>query len=159
MIKAIYAGSFDPMHVGHEDIIERASNLVDVLYVAVLTNNNKTHFLTIDERLDIIQNRFSSYKNIKIITFDCLLVEFCKKNNITFIIKGIRNQADLQLELDMAQGIRHIDDSIETLFISTNPKYSYISSTMIRDLAKLSGNLEGFVSEYTNNIINDRGER
>ncbi len=153
MISAIYPGSFDPLHLGHEDIIIRASKLVDILYVGVLENYHKKHFLPIDKRLEMLNKRFEKYENIKVVTFSGLLLDYCLQNNITYIIKGLRNAQDFQNEMDMAQGIKHVADSVETLFIPCSTKYSFISSSMVRDMYNTSGNVQGFVSEDIKKVI------
>ncbi len=153
MIKAIYPGSFDPLHIGHENIIIRASKLCDVLYVAVLENSNKKHFLTLDKRFEILNKRFENYPNIVITTFNGLLVDFCVKEDITYIIKGVRNIHDFQNEFDMAQGIKYLNNKVETLFIPCDLEYSFVSSSMVRDLYNTSSDISKFVSDEVNKLL------
>ncbi len=153
MISAIYPGSFDPLHLGHEDIIIRASKLVDVLYVGVLVNYHKKHFLPLEKRLKVLEKRFEKYDNIKVVTFSGLLLSYCVENDITFIIKGLRNTQDFQLEMDMAHGIKHVAKDVETLFIPCSTKYSFISSSMVRDMYSTSGDVTNFISKEVKELI------
>lgn len=146
MISAIYPGSFDPIHIGHEDVIKRAANIVDFLYVAVLDNSNKKHFWSLEKRLQVIEEIFKDYDNIKVVTFKGLLFDYCKNNDIDFIVKGLRNSLDFQLEIDMAHGIKKLGD-VETLFIPCSIECSYISSTLVRDMYSTSKNVENMVSQ------------
>ncbi len=155
MISAIYPGSFDPLHLGHEDIIIRASKLVDVLYVGVLVNYHKKHFLPLEKRLEVLEKRFEKYDNIKVVTFSGLLLDYCIEQNITFIIKGLRNTQDFQLEMDMAHGIKHVANEVETLFIPCSTKYSFISSSMVRDMHSTSGDVTKFISKEVKEIIGE----
>lgn len=148
MISAVYAGSFDPIHLGHEDIIKRGARAVDVLYVAVLKNENKNNLFSIDSRIEHVKEVTKNIKNVKVITFDGLLVDYVKSNDITYIIKGIRNQNDFQLEFDMAQNIRLIDESVETMFITSSPKYVCISSSIVKSVLVYSDKVKNMVSEY-----------
>lgn len=135
--------------------------MTDTLYVAALNNSNKKHFLTIDERLSILHNEFDSVENIKIVTFDGLLANFCEANKVDVIIKGLRNSEDFQLELDMAQAIKAISD-VETIFLPTDIKYSFFSSKIVRDLVNSSNEynkLDVFVTSYTKEIIKNRRDK
>ncbi len=153
MITAIYPGSFDPLHLGHEDIIVRAAKLVDVLYIGVLENYHKKHFLSLETRIEVLQKKFQSYSNIKVVTFQGLLLDYCLEKNITFIIKGLRNSQDFQLEIDMAQGIKHVVSDVETLFIPCSTNYSFLSSSMVRDMYYTSRNIKDFVSDEVREVI------
>ncbi|MFV0518897.1 MAG: pantetheine-phosphate adenylyltransferase [Lachnospirales bacterium] len=147
MISAIYPGSFDPLHLGHENIILRASKVCDVLYVAVLYNSNKKHLLTLEQRIDILNKKYAAFENIKIVSFSGLLLDFCLKEDITYIIKGLRNIQDFQVEMDMANGIKYIDYRVETLFIPCDLKYSFLSSSMVKDMYYTSKDISKFVSK------------
>ncbi len=153
MIKAIYPGSFDPLHIGHENIILRASKLCDVLYVAVLENSNKKHFLSLEKRFEILNKRFENYPNIVITTFKGLLVDYCVNEDITYIIKGVRNIQDFQNEFDMAQGIKYLNNKVETLFIPCDLEYSFVSSSMVRDLYNTSSDLSKLVSDEVKKLL------
>ncbi len=144
MKKSIYAGSFDPIHYGHIDIIKRASKISDKLYIAVLGNSNKQSTLTLNERVELVKNVTRGINNVEVVTFDGLLVEYVKEHNIDAIIKGIRNTQDFQYEYNLANGIKVVDDSVETVVLFSSLEHSYLSSTIVRDFAVYSNNLDKF---------------
>lgn len=153
MKSAIYAGSFDPIHYGHLDIIKRASKLTDKLYIAVLGNSHKNSILTISERINLVEDVVKEFDNVEVITFDELLLEFVKKNNIDAIVKGLRNTQDFQYEYDLASGIKVVDSSIETIVLFSTLEYSYLSSSMVRDFARYSDDLEKYVPKELSNAL------
>ncbi len=153
MKKSIYAGSFDPIHYGHIDIIKRASKISDKLYVAVLGNSTKNSSLTLDERLELAKKVTANLYNVEVVTFDGLLLDYVRKNNIDAIIKGIRNTQDFQYEYNLANGIKVIDDSIETVVLFSSLENSYLSSTMVRDFAVYSSNLDKFTPKIVGDYI------
>lgn len=153
MKSAIYAGSFDPIHYGHLDIIKRASKLTDKLYIAVLGNSHKNSALTISERINLVESVVKEFDNIEVVTFDELLLEFVKKNNIDAIVKGLRNTQDFQYEYDLASGIKAINSSIETILLFSTLEYSYLSSSMVRDFAQYSDDLDKYVPKEISNVL------
>lgn len=132
--KAIFAGSFDPITNGHLDIIIRASKIFDELQVGVLSNPNKKSLFTFDERVNLIKECTKSINNIKIVSFDGLLVSYCKENNIDTVIRGIRSSLDTEYELQMANMNRKLNPDIETIIFPTKPEYSFISSSSVKEV-------------------------
>lgn len=131
---AVFPGTFDPITVGHEDIINRASPLFDEIIVAIGINTKKTTLFPIETRIEWIQKTFASNPKITIQSYEGLTVDFCKKNNAKFLIRGLRNGSDFDYESHIAQLNKALWNDIETIFITSSPELSYISSTLVRDL-------------------------
>ncbi|WP_431680685.1 pantetheine-phosphate adenylyltransferase [Kitasatospora sp. KL5] len=140
MRRAVCPGSFDPITNGHLDIIERASRLYDVVYVAVLINKNKQGMFTIEERIALIEETTAKLGNVKVESHTGLLVDFCRDRDIPAIIKGLRAVSDFDYELQMAQ-MNHGLTGVETLFVPTSPTYSFLSSTLVKEVASLGGDV------------------
>ena len=145
---AVVAGSFDPVTVGHLDIIKRASKLYDKVIVGVLSNGGKTPLFSADERIDMISHVISDLPNVCCDSFDGLLVDFLKSHNAAVIVKGLRTVADFEYEFQMALLNKALNPEYETMFMMTNSKFSYISSSMVKEVAKFQGQLDGLVPEY-----------
>lgn len=131
---AVFPGTFDPITVGHEDIINRASPLFDEIIVAIGINTKKTTLFPIETRIEWIQKTFASNPKITIQSYEGLTVDFCKNNNAKFLIRGLRNGSDFDYESHIAQLNKALWNDIETIFITSSPELSYISSTLVRDL-------------------------
>ncbi len=131
---AVFPGTFDPITVGHEDIINRASPLFDEIIVAIGINTKKTTLFPIETRIEWIKKTFVSNPKITIQSYEGLTVDFCKKNNAKFLIRGLRNGSDFDYESHIAQLNKALWNDIETIFITSSPELSYISSTLVRDL-------------------------
>ncbi|ADL07803.1 pantetheine-phosphate adenylyltransferase [Thermosediminibacter oceani] len=136
---AIYPGSFDPVTNGHLDIIERSSRLFDRLIVAVLRNPSKKPLFTVEERIEMIKKSVSHIKNVEVDYFSGLLVDFARLKKACIIVKGLRAVSDFEYELQMALMNKKLDEEIETVFIMTNAKYSYLSSSIVKEVASLGG--------------------
>ena len=145
---AIYPGSFDPVTYGHIDIIKRASKLADSLIVGVLNNSAKKGLFTVEERVEMLLEVTKDIPNIKIMSFDGLLVEFAKQNGANAIIRGLRAITDFDYELQMAQTNRVLYDEADTVFIPTSIEYSFLSSTTVKEVASLGGDISRFVTPY-----------
>ena len=153
---AVYPGSFDPITNGHLDIIERASRVYDKVIVGVLSNKSKTPLFTAEERVDMIRLVTKDLSNVEVDTFDGLLVDFAKSKNATVIVKGLRTVADFEYEFQMALLNKALNPEYETMFMMTNSKYSYISSSMVKELAGFHGNLTEFVPYDIINRIEEK---
>ncbi|NLI88987.1 MAG: pantetheine-phosphate adenylyltransferase [Epulopiscium sp.] len=143
----IYPGSFDPVTNGHIDIIKRSAKLVDVLIVAILQNNKKTSLFTMEERIKLIEESCKDIENIQIETFSGLLVDFAKEKNANLIIRGLRALTDFEYEFQMAQMNKHLHNDMETIFLVTDVKYSFLSSSAIKEVASFGGSVCDFVPE------------
>lgn len=145
--RAVYPGTFDPVTLGHIDIIERASKIVDELIVGVLNNNSKTPLFTPEERVEMLRESVAHLPNVKVVAFDGLLVDFAKQNKALFVIRGLRAVTDFEYEFQMAQANRIIDKDVDTVFLTTSNAYSYISSSTVRELASFGGDISKFVTK------------
>ncbi len=146
MRRAVCPGSFDPVTNGHLDVIGRASRLYDEVVVAVLINQSKSGLFTIDERMQMLREVTASYGNVRVESFRGLLVEYCKANHIPVVVKGLRAVSDFDYELQQAQ-MNHGLAGVETMFLATNPLYSFLSSSLIKDVAKYGGDVSAHVPE------------
>lgn len=148
MRKAIYPGSFDPVTYGHIDIIERASKIFDTLYVGVLSNPGKTPLFTDEERVEMIKKSVVHIPNVEVDMFTGLLVDYSKVKHAKVIIKGLRAVSDFEYEFQMALMNKKLDPGIETLFMMTSNKYSYLSSSVVKDIAKFKGCVKSLVPPF-----------
>lgn len=147
MKSAIYPGSFDPVTLGHMDIIKRASSLFDKLYVGILINKNKKQLFSLEERLEILREVTMDIPNVEVICFEGLLADYCKMHQIDGIIRGVRGGTDLDYELPMAQINLKLNPGAQTVFLATNPDYSFISSSAVRELAAFGGDYKDMLPE------------
>ena len=146
MKKAVFPGSFDPITIGHVDIVKRGIKVFDEIIIAVGDNTDKKYMFPKEKRVEFVKQTFNNYDNIKIESYDGLTVDFCKKNNIEFMIRGLRNPADLEFEKSIALTNREMTD-IETIFFLTSPENSFISSSIVRDLIRNNGDYKLFIPE------------
>ena len=144
---AVYPGSFDPVTNGHLDIIERSASLFDKVYVAVLKNSSKKPLFSVSERCDLIRRVSGHLHNIEITSFDGLLVDFLKQVDADIIVKGLRAMSDFEYEFQMALINRKLDKSVETVFLMTSAENQYLSSSIVKDVARYGANLNGLVPE------------
>ena len=138
--RAVCPGSFDPVTLGHLDIIGRASSLYDEVVVAVLINKSKTGLFSVDERMDMLRSVTAEYGNVRVDSFHGLLVHYCQAQDIPVVIKGIRAVSDFDYELKMAQ-MNHGLTGLETLFMPTNPEFSFLSSSLVKEVATWDGDV------------------
>ncbi len=144
MRRAVCPGSFDPVHNGHLDVFKRAAAQFDEVTVAVLVNKRKTSMFTVEERIALLGGELADVPNIRIDSFHGLLVDYCREHDISAIVKGLRAITDFDYELQMAQmnfGLA----GVETLFITTNPVYSYLSSALVKEVATYGGDVDGLI--------------
>lgn len=156
---AVYPGSFDPITNGHLDIIERSSKIFDKVIVGVLKNKNKKPKFSAEERVKLIQTVTEHLDNVETAYFDGLLVNFAKEHGANVIVKGLRTVNDFEYEFQMALLNKTLDSECETMFMMTNSKYSYISSSMVNELAGYKGNLKGLVPDQIIQFIKDKYEQ
>ena len=143
---AVCPGSFDPVTNGHLDVFARAAAMADEVVVAVLINSSKAGLFTIDERIEILREVVEPYGNIRVDSFHGLLVDYCQTHGISTIVKGLRAVSDFDYELQMAQ-MNYRLAQVETAFISTNPLYSFLSSSLVKEVAAFGGDVTGLVPD------------
>lgn len=147
MKRAVFPGSFDPVTVGHMDLIRRAANVFDELVVAVLVNVSKQPLLTLEERVDILLGLLQDMPGVSVQPFEGLLVDFVQKIGADVIIRGLRTAADFEYELPLVQTNRHMNPQVDTVFMVTAPEYSYISSSGVKEILAFHGDVQDLVPE------------
>ncbi len=153
MIKAIYPGSFDPITNGHIDVIKRASRIFDQVTIAVSQNINKKSFLSEKEKIEAINLSLEGLKNVEVIAFDSLLVDFAKANNAQIILRGLRAVSDFEYEFQLAGMNKHLNKNIETFFLTPSEEFSNISSSLVREILMLGGDISSFVPQKVEKIL------
>ncbi|MDR0886861.1 MAG: pantetheine-phosphate adenylyltransferase [Clostridiales Family XIII bacterium] len=144
----LYAGTFDPITNGHLGLIQRGSNLCDKLVVGVLKNQSKTPLLSVDERMHLITETTGHLPNVTVDSFDGLLADYVRDNDINVVLRGLRATTDFEYEIQMAQmNARLYPEGVETVFLMTDPQHSFISSSMIKEVFLLGGDVEGLVPD------------
>ena len=146
MKKAVFPGSFDPITIGHVDIITRSMNVFEEIIIAVGDNRDKRYMFPKEKRVEFVKQTFVNFDTIKIESYDGLTVDFCKKNNTDFLIRGLRNLADFEFEKSIALTNREMTD-VDTVFFLTSPEKSFISSSIVRDLIRNNGDYKLFIPE------------
>ena len=145
MKRAIYPGSFDPLTLGHLDMIKRSAKIVDELVIGVLNNSAKNSLFSLDERVSMIKEMTESMPNVTVASFDGLLVDYMKEINATIIVRGLRAVTDFEYGLQIAQ-TNHVENpEVETIFLTTSLQYSYLSSTIVKEFASYGGDISKFV--------------
>jgi pantetheine-phosphate adenylyltransferase len=153
--RALCPGSFDPVTNGHLDIIARAASLYDEVVVAVFVNQSKSGLFSVDERREMLGEVTASYPNVTIDTFEGLVVDYCKVHDIPVIVKGLRAVSDFDYELQMAQMNRGLA-GVDTLFMPTNPEYSFLASSLVKEIAKWSGDVSSLVPPNVLKMLKER---
>ncbi|MDF2940127.1 MAG: pantetheine-phosphate adenylyltransferase [Gammaproteobacteria bacterium] len=154
MRTAIYPGTFDPLTFGHMDIIARASDLFDHLIVAVAPSSGKNPLLSIEQRMAIIREAYLGIKNIEVVELNGLLANFAMTKNAKIIIRGLRSSSDFDYEFQLAGMNHRLNKEIETVFLRTSEHYAFISSTLVREIVKLGGDISEFVPEAVTRLLN-----
>jgi pantetheine-phosphate adenylyltransferase len=154
MITAIYPGSFDPITKGHQSIALRASNIFDCLIIAIGKNTDKQCMFSVEERLLFIQKTFSNMEKIKVVFYEGLTIDFCKQNDIRYIVRGLRSDIDWGIESMVAHANKLLSPLVETLFLLTEPQYAGISSSVVRDILINRGDVSAFVPDNILDMIN-----
>lgn len=144
-VAAIYPGTFDPITVGHADIVQRAARVFDRIVVAVAISTPKRTFFSVDERVALVKTVLADHANVEVVGFDGLLIEFARRVNTTVILRGLRAVSDFEYEFQLASMNRRLSPTIETMFLTPDEGFSYISSTLVREIATLGGNVDEFV--------------
>ncbi len=147
MLRAVYPGSFDPVTYGHLDIIRRSSKIMDELVVGVLNNNAKMPLFSVEERVKMLEEVTRDYKNVRVVPFDGLLIDFARDMDAYVVIRGLRAITDFEYELQMSQTNHKLEPELETMFLTTSIEYSYLSSTTVREIAAYGGDVSQFVPE------------
>ena len=155
MKRAVCPGSFDPITFGHLDIIERASSQFDEVIVAVLENRTKASLFNVEERMEMARKTTSKFKNVKVDSWHGLLVDYCKENSIQAIVKGLRAVTDFDYELQMAQ-VNLQGSGVETMFMATAPTNSFLSSSIVKELAHFGGDVSSMVPGVVNDALKAR---
>ena len=158
-ITAVYPGTFDPMTLGHEDLMRRASQLFDKLLLAVAAGHHKHTMFTIDERLDIAREVAKPYRNIEVVAFRGLLRDFVVGNNGNVVVRGLRAVSDFEYEFQMAGMNRQLMPEVETLFLTPSDQYQFVSGTFVREIATLGGDVSKFVAPLVLDRLKERVAR
>ncbi|RTE67075.1 pantetheine-phosphate adenylyltransferase [Amphritea opalescens] len=152
---AVYPGTFDPITNGHADLVERASKLFDKVIVAIASSPNKEPLLRLEERVRLVKTVTSHLDNVEVIGFDCLLAELVRRHNANIILRGLRAVSDFEYEFQLANMNRKLAPKTESIFLTPAEHLSYISSTLIREIACLGGDVEQFVHPSVNTVLKD----
>ena len=162
MKAAIYPGSFDPMTLGHLDVIRRASKMFDTLIVSVLDNKAKNALFSVEERVSILKEATKDLPNVQVDSFQGLLIDYARQKDIHVSVRGLRAITDFEYELQMAQTNHKLEQSVETVFLTTSLEYSYLSSTIVKEVATFGGDISkfvpGVVQERIREKMNQKGE-
>ncbi len=150
---ALCPGSFDPITIGHMDIIQRASRLFDEVIVLVSVNANKNCTFTFQERVDMIKIATSDLKNIRVDSFEGLLADYVKENHVDALVKGLRALSDFDYEFQMALANKKLNSDLETVFLTCDAEHMYLSSSLVRQIGQLGGDISDFVPDNIANII------
>ncbi|MDB3971904.1 pantetheine-phosphate adenylyltransferase [Candidatus Thioglobus sp.] len=153
---AIYPGSFDPITNGHIDLIKRASKLFDEVVVGITQNSKKTAFINIDERISLSSEILKDINNVKVLSFNTLLVDFAEEQNAQVILRGLRAVSDFEYEFQLSGMNKHLNSNIETLFMTPAEQYANISSSLVREILSLGGDISHFVPSSVETLLKER---
>jgi len=153
---AIYPGSFDPITKGHLDVLQTGSEIFDKVIIAVSRNSGKNPFLSVEERLELIKASISGLDNVEVDSFEGLTVEYAKSKGAKVILRGLRAVSDFEYEMQLSQTNSALSEDIKTIFLTTRPKYNFISSSTVKDISLLGGDVSKFVPEVVNDYLKKR---
>lgn len=156
MLRAVYPGSFDPVTYGHLDIIRRSQSLADELIVGVLNNKAKTPLFSVEERVKMLEEMTKNMPGVKVVPFEGLLIDFAKEMSAGIVVRGLRAVTDFEYELQMAQTNNKLSPELETVFLTTSLEYSYLSSTIVKEVAAFGGDISQFVPETIERRIQEK---
>ncbi len=156
MVKAVFAGSFDPPTYGHLNVIERAVNIFNEIHIVIAVNNNKNYLFSGEERKEMLEKLTSDKKNIIVTTWQSLIVDYAKKIDAKVLIRGVRNVSDFSYEFDLALMNKGLNQDIETMFLLPDPKYFVLRSSSIKELASFGGDLSGMVPTIVENALHQK---
>ena len=156
MLRAVYPGSFDPVTNGHLDIIRRSRSLADELIVGVLNNKAKTPLFSVEERVKMLEEMTKNMPGVKVVPFEGLLIDFAKEMSAGIVVRGLRAVTDFEYELQMAQTNNKLSPELETVFLTTSLEYSYLSSTIVKEVAAFGGDISQFVPETIERRIQEK---
>ncbi len=156
-VAAMYPGTFDPITLGHEDLVRRSSALFDRVVVAIASDTgSKTPLFSVEERLEMARTALSDIDNVEVRRYAGLTVDFARDNGLRVILRGLRAVSDFEYEFQLATMNRHLVDDVETLFLTPDERYNFLSSTLVREVAQLGGDISGFVSPDVNAALKER---
>ncbi|HEX9852056.1 MAG TPA: pantetheine-phosphate adenylyltransferase [Woeseiaceae bacterium] len=155
-VSAMYPGTFDPITLGHEDLVRRASRIFDRIVVAVASNPGKVPMFSLDERVALAQSVLKGFRNVEVTGYEGLTVDFARKNDLQVIVRGLRAISDFEYEFQLANMNRHLTDDVETAFLTPTEKYTYISASLVREIAAMGGDVTEFVSPEVKKALTGR---
>ena len=155
-VSAMYPGTFDPITLGHEDLVRRATRLFDKVVVAIAANPSKEPMFTLDERVDLAQTVLAGLDNVEVMGYSGLTVDFAKDHGLQAIIRGLRAISDFEYEFQLANMNRHLTDEVESIFLTPTETYTYISSSLVREICSMGGNISEFVSPAVKAALMER---
>ena len=155
-VSAMYPATFDPITLGHEDLVRRATRLFDRVVVAIAANPGKEPMFSLDERVALARSVLDEFDNVEVTGYEGLTVEFAREHDLQVIIRGLRAISDFEYEFQLANMNRHLNDEVETAFLTPTETYTYISSSLVREIASLGGNISEFVSPTVKRALLER---
>ena len=155
-VSAMYPGTFDPITLGHEDLVRRACRLFDKVVIAIAANPGKEPLFTLDERVALAEGALGDFDNVEVTGYEGLTVDFARKHDLKVILRGLRAISDFEYEFQLANMNRHLTDEVETAFLTPTEKYTYISSSLVREIASMGGDISEFVSPQVNKALMER---
>ena len=158
-VSAMYPGTFDPITLGHEDLVRRACRLFDKVVVAVAANPSKEPMFSLDERVELARTVLADFNNVEVTGYEGLTVDFARQHDLQVIVRGLRAISDFEHEFQLANMNRHLTDEVETAFLTPTEKYTYISSSLVREICTLGGDISEFVSPQVKTALMERVRR